>query len=119
MTRPVYADWLEEHGQDLRAEYVRTQCDLLAATDLPMFDERARQLAILALGIDRGWCAQLECDVIRQRLAGRRLGWLASAAAPPREFKAWELPEQLRYLEKLTPRTPPVPMAMEPRSGWR
>lgn len=114
--RPVYADWLEEHAHDLRAEYVRAQCDLLAATDLAKFDERARQIAILATGLDRAWCQQLECPLILERLSGRRLGWLAAAFAAPRTPRMWELPPQLRYLEKLTPRTPPEPMAMAPRS---
>ncbi len=119
IARPVYADWLEEHGHDLRAEYVRTQYDLLAAADLPAFDERASHLAILATGLDRLWREQLECPLIQERFAGRRLGWLAFAFASPRRPSAWELPEQLRYLEKLTPRTPPEPWVMAPRGGWR
>jgi uncharacterized protein (TIGR02996 family) len=118
-TRPVYADWLEEHGHDLRAEYVRTQCDLIAAADLQTFDERASHLAILATGLDRRWREQLECPLIQERLAGRRLGWLAFSFSSPRPPGTWELPEQLRYLEKLTPRTPPAPWVMAPRGGWR
>jgi len=42
-----------------------------------------------------------------------------SLAPPRRPEGGWELPEQLRYLERLTPRTPPEPMAIAPRSGWR
>ena len=117
--RPVFADWLEEHGDDLRAEYVRAQCDLLAATELSTFDELARRLAILAIGLDRHWIEQLECPAIRERFVNRRLGWLSFSFSSSLASKGWELPEQLRYLEKLTPRTPPVPMAMEPRGGWR
>jgi hypothetical protein len=98
---------------------VRAQHDLLVATDLATFDERARQIAILAAGLDRRWRDQLECPLIRERLAGRRLGWLAFSLAPPPSSSEWELPAQLRYLERLTPRTPPEPMAMMPRSGWR
>jgi len=120
--RPVYADWLEEHGHDLAAEYVRAQVELLAATDARVFDERARQLALLAAGLDRAWRERLECPLIRERLAGRRLGWLAFSLAPPPRRGDWELPEQLRYLEKLAPRTPPEPLAMAPvtprRGGW-
>lgn len=118
-TRPVYADWLEEHGHDLRAEYVRAQCDLLAAPDLTAFDERASHLAILATGLDRHWREQLECPLIQERFAGRRLGWLAFSFSAPRPPSSWELPEQLRYLEKLTPRTPPEPWVLAPRGGWR
>jgi hypothetical protein len=98
---------------------VRAQHELLAATDLATCDERARQIAILAAGLEYRWREQLECPLIRERLAGRRLGWLAFSFAPPPSSGGWELPEQLRYLEKLTPRTPPEPMAMPPRSGWR
>ena len=28
LPRLVYADWLEEHGQDLRAEFIRVQCEI-------------------------------------------------------------------------------------------
>jgi len=28
LPRLVYADWLEEHGQDLRAEFIRIQCEI-------------------------------------------------------------------------------------------
>ena len=98
---------------------MRKQSDLLAATDLASFDERARHLAILATGLDRRWREALECPAILERLAGRRLGWLAFGFASPPKPGTWELPEQLRYLEKLTPRTPPEPMAMAPRGGWR
>jgi uncharacterized protein (TIGR02996 family) len=31
--RRVYADWLEEHGQEERAEFIRVQCEL--AKQLP------------------------------------------------------------------------------------
>jgi len=98
---------------------VRTQCDLLDAVDLVTFDERASQLAILATGLDPRWREQLECPLIRERFAGRRLGWLSLGFAPKPVKSAWELPEQLRYLEQLAPRTPPEPMAMPPRGGWR
>lgn len=95
------------------------QSELIATTDLSTFDEHARHLAILGAGLDRRWREQLECPAILERLTGRRMGWLASVSAPPRARTPWELPEQLRYLERLTPRTPPPPMAMPPRGGWR
>ena len=28
--RLIYADWLEDHGEEGRAEFVRVQCELLA-----------------------------------------------------------------------------------------
>jgi hypothetical protein len=98
---------------------VRTQCALLAAADLDDFDDLASHLAILASGLDRQWRDQLECAAIREAAAGRRLGWLAFTFSAPPKPSTWELPEQLRYLEKLTPRTPPAPMVMAPRGGWR
>ena len=119
--RPIYADWLEERGHDLHAEYVRAQAELLAATDAKAFDERARQIALLAAGLDHAWRDRLECPLIVDRLAGRRLGWLAFSLAPPPRGKDWELPAELRYLELLAPRGQPEPMAMAPaprRSRW-
>ncbi len=98
---------------------MRTQVALLAAADLEAFDELASHLAILAAGLDRHWRDQLECPAIQEAVAGRRLGWLAFTFAAPRKPGTWELPEQLRYLEKLAPHTPPEPMAMAPRGGWR
>lgn len=95
---------------------MRAQCDLLAATDRAIFDEHAGRLAILASGLDRGWRDQLACPAIAECFARRTRGWLTS---PRPRSGAWELPEQLRYLEKLTPLTPPEPMAMAPRGGWR
>src|SRR3954465_10917306 len=36
--RLVYADWLQEHGEDLaRAEFIRVQCQL---ADMPIYDRR-------------------------------------------------------------------------------
>jgi hypothetical protein len=96
---------------------VRAQCDLLAATDRAAFDEHAGRLAILATGLDREWRDQLACPAIAECFARRARGWIASSPHP--RSGIWELPEQLRYLEKLTPRTPPEPMAMPPRGGWR
>ena len=120
--RPVYADWLEERGHELRAEYVRAQVELLAVTDLMAFAARARLVALRAAGLDRAWRDRLECPRIRERLAGRRLGWLAFSLAPPPRGKDWELPAELRYLELLAPRTQAEPIAMAPapapRRGW-
>ena len=28
LPRLVYADWLEDHGQDIRAEFIRIQCEI-------------------------------------------------------------------------------------------
>ncbi|HKB04124.1 MAG TPA: TIGR02996 domain-containing protein [Gemmataceae bacterium] len=47
--RLVYADWLEEHGQPERAEFIRLQCEL-ARGDSP--DLRAREAELLAIHLD-------------------------------------------------------------------
>ncbi len=39
--RLVYADWLEEHGEQKRAEFIRVQLDLAT---LPEGDERRKAL---------------------------------------------------------------------------
>jgi uncharacterized protein (TIGR02996 family) len=39
--RLVYADWLDEHGQPDRAEFVRVQCELARAGD---WDDRTAAL---------------------------------------------------------------------------
>jgi uncharacterized protein (TIGR02996 family) len=43
--RLVYADWLDEHGQPERAEFIRVQCEL-ARRDAP--DLRSREAELLA-----------------------------------------------------------------------
>src|SRR4051812_40296621 len=43
--RLVYADWLDEHGQPERAEFIRVQCEL-ARTDDPA--RRRRETELLA-----------------------------------------------------------------------
>lgn len=117
----MYADWLEERGDSERAEYVRAQEALLEATDLAVYDDRARQIAILGAALDPAWRTQLDCPAIRARLVGRRLGWLGFGLAAPRPPKApWELPAQLRYLERLAPTRPAQPLAILPmgRRRW-
>jgi uncharacterized protein (TIGR02996 family) len=43
LPRLVHADWLDEHGQSARAEFIRTQC-ALAAADLPADRRRVLEL---------------------------------------------------------------------------
>jgi uncharacterized protein (TIGR02996 family) len=47
--RLVYADWLDEHGQPERAEFIRVQCEL-ARTDDPAL--RRRETELLAARLD-------------------------------------------------------------------
>lgn len=54
--RMVYADWLEEHGDWVRAEFLRVQQALVAtAPHDPAFAERSERLRELAAAIDVGW----------------------------------------------------------------
>jgi uncharacterized protein (TIGR02996 family) len=52
--RPIYADWLEEHG-DLRSEYLRLECELAALADE---DPRSRDETRLARVAEIEACLQ-------------------------------------------------------------
>jgi uncharacterized protein (TIGR02996 family) len=56
-TRGVYADWLEQHGQHARAEFLRAQLAVGATTtaDDPAFANAAARLAELAPTVGDGW----------------------------------------------------------------
>jgi uncharacterized protein (TIGR02996 family) len=55
--RLVYADWLQEHGEAERAEFIRLQCELAR---LPPQSERATQLALRASALRDELFARLE-----------------------------------------------------------
>jgi len=56
LARSVYADWLEEHEQLDRAEFLRVQQQLRAtAPDAEGFDALSSRLGALATGIDVAW----------------------------------------------------------------
>src|SRR5438045_3130701 len=50
--RLVYADWLQERGEDTKAEYLRDVVALLHPPEDPTLVERC---IALATGIDAGW----------------------------------------------------------------
>jgi uncharacterized protein (TIGR02996 family) len=54
--RLVYADWLEDHGEIDRADFIRTECKLAA---LPRGDKRRRPLKahLETLDVDEQWVA--------------------------------------------------------------
>jgi uncharacterized protein (TIGR02996 family) len=80
--RLVYADWLEEHGESARAEFVRTQLALTAYYHDMRFDPTG--VCRGCRGTDRGrWCR--ECRLRRRErelLAAHRKRWLTEAAPP-------------------------------------
>jgi len=127
----VYADLLEEHGDDDRAEYLRlTEIMRL----LPSFDDRYLECETryhrLADRIDPAWRASLRTTPrsegaplpgISRTEPARRGGFSLSELLAwvferrrPRTARPLELPEQLRYLEAL-PATAPASTVMMPR----
>ncbi|HJZ59960.1 MAG TPA: TIGR02996 domain-containing protein [Gemmataceae bacterium] len=65
-TRLVYADWLEERGEDRRAEYLRVLCRWLAgdpAADRELV-ERERELRA---GLGGGWLARIRGMRVRDQ----------------------------------------------------
>lgn len=117
--REVYADWLEESGDAQRAEYLRLQAELIATAGArgwraeERFDQLARDLALLASTIDPAWRATVEGSVFESWLLHRDLRWLRVMLARSRPERPFELPEQLRYLEKLP--QPGAPLVMLPQ----
>src|SRR4051812_23851017 len=58
VTRQVYADWLEERG-DERGDYLRGEIEFAALPEFhPRRDELARALASLRARIDSAWLAR-------------------------------------------------------------
>ena len=79
--RPVYADWLEQRGDGLRAEFLRVQQHIFGATaDTPEFHAQMTRLRELAQGIDVMWRV-----AIARPLVERCVGFQAPC---PREWAA-------------------------------
>jgi uncharacterized protein (TIGR02996 family) len=69
-SRLVYADWLEEHGEPTRAEFLRIQEALVTtAPDAPAFRESSDRMRALAAAIDVGWRYKVARPVIENCLA--------------------------------------------------
>jgi len=69
-SRIVYADWLEDQGEAVRAEFLRAQ-DLLVATavDDPLFRERSDRMRELAAAIDVSWRYKVARPLIENCMA--------------------------------------------------
>jgi len=79
--RLVYADWLEQHGDAVRAEFLRVQQAILAArSDTPDFHERMTKLRELSERIDARWRVLLSRPLVE--------GCLGLQAPCPREWAA-------------------------------
>jgi uncharacterized protein (TIGR02996 family) len=78
--RPIYADWLEEHG-DLRGEYLRLECEKAALADEdPSARDETRRVRVAEIevcmkalrpGIDEDWLGLV--DESRRRWESSRL----------------------------------------------
>jgi uncharacterized protein (TIGR02996 family) len=70
-TRLVYADWLEERGEERRAEYLRVLCQWLAchpAIDRQLIDQERE----LRTGLGRRWLARVRGMPVREeRVRGK------------------------------------------------
>ena len=69
-SRLVYADWLEEHGEATRAEFLRIQQALLSTTpEDPAFRERSERMRVLAASIEVGWRYKIARPIVENCLA--------------------------------------------------
>ncbi len=78
VSREVYADWLEEHGDHVRAEFLRVQDQITGMSpEDPMRELGADRLRVLAASIEIGWrykvarpaielCASFELECPKQ-----------------------------------------------------
>src|SRR5260370_35618753 len=83
--RMIYADWLSDHGQSDRAEFIRLQCRLAAPDALDDPDRwalLAREEQLLREH-GKGWVGPLRRRVKRWRC---RPGFVGGAASPWRLF---------------------------------
>src|SRR5262245_36776173 len=71
--RLIYADWLEEHGDPLRAEFIRAQCELarLASEDAPLQEAWKHELAA-SVKYGARWQTTLPIWTAHLRLRPRR-----------------------------------------------
>jgi uncharacterized protein (TIGR02996 family) len=84
--RLVLADWLDEHGQPERAEFIRVQCSLarLAAGEPRRPDLLRREADLLAVH-ERDWLGDLYDRVVRWRF---RRGFVEEVEVEPGRFFA-------------------------------
>lgn len=90
-TRAVYADWLEEHDQAARAEFLRLQLAVgaVASAEDPAFAQASARLAELAKQVGDGWRVRVAMSFIEPQTcptrgpAIRASMWGRSKPAPP------------------------------------
>lgn len=58
--RLVFADWLQEHGEDARAEFIRTECEVARmATDDERLNDLIRRAVELQQQFGKKWLSEL------------------------------------------------------------
>jgi len=87
--RLVYADWLDEHGQPERAEFIRVQCELarLRSEEHPSSEAQVRMAALqrredVLLGVHRRAWTQPLPEWARAVACGFARGFVVSVRAP-------------------------------------
>jgi uncharacterized protein (TIGR02996 family) len=82
--RLIYADWLDEHGEAERAEFIRVQCELehMAPADPRYPDLHVRQLEMLA-EYERAWLGDWADRLVRWEFKG---GLLHAVTITPEVF---------------------------------
>jgi uncharacterized protein (TIGR02996 family) len=88
VSRLVFADWLEDHGDADRAEFIRAQIRLegMPEWDPDRFDLEERSLDLLSAHWDE-WTAGLPPAALREKLTFRR-GFIGEAVMRPDRFLA-------------------------------
>jgi len=109
--RLMYADWLQEHGQEARAEFIRVQCEIerVPSFRAPECDPlRIREKQLMARGEERDWfmpnvfAHRIEWEFRRgfvAELTCASADWLAHADA----ITAAHPVERVRFTGPLTP----------------
>lgn len=112
--RLVFADWLDEHGEEARAEFIRVQCELARREDedLRRTQGERRQRALLAKHGDR-WREELPAWARKGSVFRRGFVEEVTAKAPQfvkgaRALFAQAPVRRLRLIYPLRPGLPPI-----------
>ena len=103
--RLVYADWLQERGQEAKAEYLRTVVGLLHPPEGPAAVERC---VALAEGLDAGWRQAVggRFEVVLEGTGGMRLTTallrLAVGVFSGELIGPWQVGDPIRLKASLT-----------------
>jgi uncharacterized protein (TIGR02996 family) len=88
--RLVYADWLEEHSEPERAEFIRVQIELATLKKGPARDRLLKREAALLKRHREAWLAPLRAVLDKRPSRFARLWQAVSGRRRPREERDWE-----------------------------